>query len=97
MAGSFLTHFLAWWNSPLFGDDYEYDPPIVRRPSITGAGPTGNWYIVHQHSPTGSTTDLAGHRTRRGAERQVVLCKKHLPWAGKGEWIVKPVSEWESK
>lgn len=73
-----------------------YDPPIIRHGSDRYDGPTGNWYIVHQHSPTGSTIHLSGHLTRAGAEREVAASKKHLPWAAEGEWIIKPTSEYGS-
>lgn len=81
-----------------FPEDFEdYDPPIIRKPSVTGAGPTGNWYLVHESGPGSTTTHLSGHLTRAGAEREVARCKAHLPWASKGEWVIKPTSEYKSQ
>jgi len=71
-----------------------HDPPIIHGPNDNGKLPTGNWYIVHIQSPHCSTTMLSGHMTRAGAEREVAMCKEVLPWAGRGEWIIKPTSEY---
>ena len=85
-----MKSFLEWWNSPLLGD------PPIRKPNDGPSGPTGNFYIEHRKRPGSVTTHLSGHLTRWGAEREVALCKKHLPWAAEGEWFVKPTSEWRA-
>ncbi len=77
---------LDWCAEPLFAD-----PPIA---GAGYSGPTGNWYIEHHQRPGSVTTHLSGHLTRWGAEREVALCKKFLPWAGEGQWVVKPTSEY---
>ena len=78
--------------------DLADDPPIIRDRSDTRKGPTGNWYIVQQTSPHSSTTHLSGHLTRAGAEREIAASKKYLPPRMlRGEWIIKPTSEWKGQ
>jgi len=87
-----MKRFWAWLCSPLL----VFDGPIIRERGDTRRGPTGNWYIEHRDSPCQTTTHLSGHLTRAGAEYEVALCKKHLPWARTGEWVIKPTSEYRT-
>lgn len=84
---TFIKRFMDWWHSPFLGD-----PPITTRKR--GHGPTGNFYIEHRRRAGEVSTHLSGHLTRWGAEREVALCKKYLPWNAEGEWVVKSTSEY---